>query len=630
MSDDIITRPPLPEPPEGLNEAWPAPDYRTGQKAIFQEAATALFGDNKFDTVIIDAPTGLGKSVINTGLCNYADSAFYTTPQKELRRQLEEDNLLSGLYEVLRARADYVPCQEALSRTEMVYNCSNCPVNRAKDRYYYDGLDRSKIEGVPESEVPEGAMGVKPVACSNVMQCNYWKAKVSAMRAQTAVVTFAYLIIDSFLMTYQLEDETGNVASQKSFANRDLLVVDEAHSLEGQVASMFAGFQAGENIPHEIRSKISNVVPGSLIKDATEPDYTAPIDDHVIGIEEINGFAEIRKAIHDYIAGVNERIALAQSDEPNTEVLTREDINDLQRLIAQLDSLYNGFERHLGYDYDPDESPWLLSAEQGSEGLIFKFQPVHVDQFLKETVWSRADKIVLSSATIPSYGGLDRKSGAKEWAARLGLDPETTHVIRADSPFPTSNRPIYADNPVGNMSNDGFMGHFDRIVDRIRELAEKHSGQKGLIHTSSYSQAEALADELEDLAICHRSEDPNPKAAIRRWQGEVEAVEDVKDTEKDLLISPALSEGVDLPDDKCRWQVAIKVPFASLGNPRVKYRKNRLNEIDWYLGEAALTMVQAAGRGVRHPEDECMFYVLDSSFSSVRGYTPRWYRDAIV
>lgn len=102
------TQPPLPEIDRDLEAAWPAPTYRERQRRIYREAACVLFGPTDHDTIVIDAPTGVGKSVINTALCNLSNSAFYTTPQKSLREQLVNDSLLNKHVRTLRAREDYI------------------------------------------------------------------------------------------------------------------------------------------------------------------------------------------------------------------------------------------------------------------------------------------------------------------------------------------------------------------------------------------------------------------------------------------------------------------------------------------------------------------------------------------
>lgn len=58
--------------------------------------------------MIMNLPTGVGKSPINTALARQAGSAFMTTPQKNLRQQLEDNSVLNRHYETLRARADYM------------------------------------------------------------------------------------------------------------------------------------------------------------------------------------------------------------------------------------------------------------------------------------------------------------------------------------------------------------------------------------------------------------------------------------------------------------------------------------------------------------------------------------------
>ena len=70
--------------------------------------ADTLFGaDSAYDTIVIYAPTGIGKSPINVTLAWLAENAFYTTPQKKLRHQLETDDTLRNHYHVLRGREDY-------------------------------------------------------------------------------------------------------------------------------------------------------------------------------------------------------------------------------------------------------------------------------------------------------------------------------------------------------------------------------------------------------------------------------------------------------------------------------------------------------------------------------------------
>jgi Rad3-related DNA helicase len=54
-----------------------------------------------------------------------------------------------------------------------------------------------------------------------------------------------------------------------------------------------------------------------------------------------------------------------------------------------------------------------------------------------------------------------------------------------------------------------------------------------------------------------------------------------------------------------------------MGDKRVSYRLNELNDWGWYSSQAAISLQQAVGRGMRSQEDSCVSYILDSSFENL-------------
>jgi Rad3-related DNA helicase len=79
-----------------------------------------------------------------------------------------------------------------------------------------------------------------------------------------------------------------------------------------------------------------------------------------------------------------------------------------------------------------------------------------------------------------------------------------------------------------------------------------------------------------------------------------------------VLLSPSMTEGVDLKDDLSRFQIICKVPFPYLGDQLVKKKSAKY---DWYYGFAtAKTLVQSVGRSVRNKNDTAVTYILDSGF----------------
>jgi Rad3-related DNA helicase len=230
MSADDLSSP----QDQPIDGAFPFTSYRPYQREILAGAAETLFGaDAEYDNLVIYAPTGIGKSPINVALANLAESSFYTTPQKKLRHQLETDDVLRKHYQVLRAREDY-DCEYA-SHPGWSVSCAACPIYHDEER-----------------------------ACRNYTPgCQYWERKELAMDNAVATLTFSYLIADDYLDT---EVETTDGSQQVSFGDRELLIVDECHQLENQVASLFAGFSiapGSSEVFNNVYGDLAERIPGT-------------------------------------------------------------------------------------------------------------------------------------------------------------------------------------------------------------------------------------------------------------------------------------------------------------------------------------------------------------------------------
>jgi len=119
-------------------------------------------------------------------------------------------------------------------------------------------------------------------------------------------------------------------------------------------------------------------------------------------------------------------------------------------------------------------------------------------------------------------------------------------------------------------------------------------------------------------------QDPdNREASLQNWF----------DSNKQLFFSVKMDEGVSLDDEKCRWQVVAKSAYPFMGDERVSYRINELEDWSWYSSQAAISLQQAVGRGMRSQEDYCVTYLLDSSFDSLLNRSEylfeNWFLEAI-
>jgi len=555
------------------DELFVFPSFRDYQDKILYETLDAFLIED-YDNVIVEAPTGVGKSpfgacvgsVISTieenkdqiedhfggnfsGL-NRDGKTFYSTPQKQLRNQLANDDNLQKEMSMLKSRRDYM-CRESGT------NCDECPVNRDSDQ-----------------------------SCREQFGCTYWSAKDRAMEADIAVLTFAMMIVDGYIPPF-IMPEGATEEIQISFTNRDAMIVDESHGLEGQVASLFAGFSVG---------------PWTL-----PTDVYGNTGDHVGW--NVERFEDVESELAD----------LAQS--ANIFIEEHEDIPEFDAEVDQCESFLRKYEYCL--KEQEEGRPWIANTDsvahpdKARDTKKIELKPVDVDRFLDEKIWSRGTKRLIMSATIPFRGDVNR------WADRIGL-PGETKFISKPMPFPVEHRRVHTNTIVGSMSGDDEEKNWDSVIAKIKEIYSHHKGEPGLIHTASYKRMNELADDLPSQHVMTQDRGQDKEALIEEWY----------ESDKDILLSPSMTEGVDLYEDYCRWQVLAKVPYKYVGDNRVSYLLNERSDWGWYFEMAMLDTIQAAGRAVRGPEssEAASFYVIDQAFQKTLARTdpPEWFLDAIT
>jgi Rad3-related DNA helicase len=232
-----------------ISKYFPYDSFREKQYDVLQECLYSLYEEG-YDNIVLDAPTGSGKSGINTTLLRYADNGFYTTPQKSLREQLQNDPDLQDYIKSLKAREDYY-C------TVSNDNCKECYVNQDDEE-----------------------------SCAEQGDCTYWNNKLAAIGKNIAAITFRYLIVDGKLPAENSE------GVPISFKNREMLVVDEAHGLIQQTESLHAGTKIHPwSLPDEVFKGSTSQVPLNATK------YTNP--------KVVEAVDTVYKRCDEYVGGAN-------------------------------------------------------------------------------------------------------------------------------------------------------------------------------------------------------------------------------------------------------------------------------------------------------------------------------------
>jgi len=225
-------------------------------------------------------------------------------------------------------------------------------------------------------------------------------------------------------------------------------------------------------------------------------------------------------------------------------------------------------------------------------------------------MWPReVKKVILLSATI----------NFKDIEA-LGLGDRRVAYIHSPSPIPADRRPfvVYDRGPVARANLVEATANMASYINEV--LYPRHRGERGLIH-ATYQMSELLRTHLIGPQYLFHDRE-NKKEVYQRYLSTPGAV----------LIACGMFEGIDLPDDAGRWQVLLKVPWPSLGNPAIASLADR--DPEWYTWEAAKTLIQAGGRVSRHETDYGVTYCLDSTFFKLydngRQLMPSWFLDCLV
>lgn len=512
-----------------MGVAFPFKSYRKGQKEAIEAARKAFARGKRF--VIIEAPTGSGKSVMAVSLAEDAASAFILTAQKLLQEQYLRDFPHLAL---MKGRANY-PCLIAPT------HAAAAPCITGKK--------------LPECDA-----------------CPYFCAKDTAIAADNALMNYAYYLAE--------------LNFQGGFGPRELLVLDEAHNAEGALMGFIEVVLADTEL---VRAGIAEGIPSAL----DELGYFDYAEDLMPLLRARSRELEGQMKSGQYGPGAGLEL-LAQKQ--------------------YLDNLYGRLET-LIYSLDEENVEWVVERQRSGRQQRITFKPVTVASFAEDKLFGYAERVLMLSATIldpPTY------------LRGLGIEPSEAEIIRVSSEFPPENRPIYV-KPVARLTRHYLEKDLPKLVAAIAELLSSHRHDKGIIHTHTYKIAAYIAQNLpSDLRkriVTHSSAEGRDAALEQHVQSKKPTV----------LLSPSMTEGLDLPGDLSRWQVICKLPYPYLGDPQIAKRR----ELDpsWYDWRTCLSVVQAYGRSVRSADDYAVTYVLDADFAKfVRRQAqrlPAWFLEAV-
>ena len=243
---------------------------------------------------------------------------------------------------------------------------------------------------------------------------------------------------------------------------------------------------------------------------------------------------------------------------------------------------------------------WVNRHDEDVELVSAPIQPGHL---LASELWSSCYGAICTSATLTAMGRFDR------FIERAGLTGMTT--LRIPSPF---DFPRIASLHVPDMDSEpgDFTGHSQEVAQRLPGLVENDCS--ALILFTSWRQLHAVLDLLDEtLTSKLQVQGQGSKQSL------LEAHRSAIDAGQDsyLVGLASFAEGVDLPDDYCRHVIIVKLPFAVPDDPLDQAMAEWIESqgrnafYDISVPDAAVKLVQACGRLIRHEKDWGRITLLD-------------------
>jgi len=414
---------------------------------------------------------------------------------------------------------------------------------------------------------------VKP-ACEH---CPHKTAKINARNANNTVLNYK-LALTSFQYT-------------DTFEKRKLMILDEAHTLEQHLVDFdLVDITYAMCKKYDVKFKSQTEMNSAItwIKDEYLPTLESELNDMEFDCEALfEKGAELTRA---------EGNKIKETEELGSHIA---DVLDLTLRTPE-------------YIKDNFVLTW--------DKTMFCFKRIEGSYSFHKIIKPMADKFLFMSSTI-----LNKNTFCYD----LGIDPAEVSFLTLPSEFDVNNRPVIY-MPVMKMNaswnNPENAGGRSDMIERITGLLDIHEEDSGILHTANYAIAEWLVRELSGKInhniYCHNPDsDMNRQEAINHY---------IDSTLPSILISPSITEGLDLKDDLARFAMIVKTPFGYLGDQWIKRRMEMSEE--WYRRRAIIGVIQGGGRIVRGLDDEGTVYILDASFGYLyeRSYKmiPKWWIDS--
>lgn len=534
---------------------------RDNQVDIVNDILIAFIqGKKKF--VVLNAPTGIGKSVIGAVVARCVEQMKLIKEDEDVSSNpamfLVGTNTLTTQYaDSFKGNRDFLLAKGA--------NNYKCGLMTEKENKYHDG--ESCASSLYKQMVPK----LYEKHCDS---CEFNKIKSLRNKVPYLITNYSMFFI--------------NQLYSQIIKTRGLTIFDEAHTINDLFVEHMSINQSAFMIKR----------------------YQNELMEIFVQEKYIDGLGIFRKLIeegkitdrnyHDYIPkfqslykGIADNIENKMVGEKDLSMLTK-----YRKLYKKFAGQKSKLDDFITFDYDH-----IFEAKEGEISI----KPVFVNLFFKGIASSPYN--LLMSATI--------SEDLVEYM--LGLEPDDYEFIRAEPVFDPKNKKVVFLEPISlgykSLQEPKTIQEIDKRVVKILKANKHH---KGIILVPSFKLGKEVAAAIRKSGVKITLFEHSYGEKLQDYLMKFKACK-----EPAVLVSPSLFEGIDLAGDLSRWQIIVKAPYPSLGDKRIKHILDKYPIV--YELSTVLKLVQGVGRSVRSKEDHAVTYILDSNAKRIfKGKENTW------
>ena len=538
------------------------------QKEIIQGIEEKI--KSGYKTIILSAPTGVGKSLIAATLARYFGSSFIVTASKQLQDQYSKD--LKFLMPV-KGKSNFA-CLKLMDQESILKSDTKSAIQKGLtcEKGLCEETTMKNGKKVKESCQFKPKLGEPQDVTKD--SCYYYEQKYRALTSPHSIWNYAaYFQLMKF-----------NRKAYAEYVSKPIAIFDEAHKVEDQIIQFI-----GVDIYNAYLSECH-------------------IDEKPYNLTEMSMVA---KLLDDLARSYSEQIK---------ELLDSRAfiLNPDYALLAKLESRYEKMA-NAHAEIFLNKNNFVVNDPFNDERGNFRsvsVKPLDISKYVK--TFFDIENQVFMSATI------DKDS----FCENAGLDPSKVGFVDTPrSPFPPDSRRINFLN-TKKLSYSSSRDDELTVIKKIDDILSQHNTERGLILTSSEKRCIDIRNNLSEknrqrIRICHSRNE--------NGMTQDEVLQEHSFDDDGVLLSSSLWEGVDLKDDLSRFQIIAKVPYPNLSEKRTKDKMKKFPL--WYKSQTLTKLLQGFGRSIRSEDDWAVTYVLDSAASDLllqsKFMIPKAYQDVL-